>query len=249
MTFVATSGRRLEAAPVSINPAMRGLIESLPSPRPIGTELPAAFQEDEFCQRMMAAFDEIVAPLFSTLDCLDSYLDPKLAPHDFVDWLASWVGVDIDETWTLERRRRLILDAVALYRIRGTAAGLAAHVNLYAGVTPEIAENGGCEWSQTAGSPLPGSPHPGLTVRLRVEDDANVKRTTLSRIIGASRPAHMPYQVEILVGGAAVQETEEAAAPPPADDHAPGAVDLPGSERIELARQAPVSEEEARRAG
>ena len=102
---------------------------------------------------MMAAFDEIVAPLFSTLDCLDSYLDPKLAPHDFVDWLASWVGVDIDETWTLERRRRLILDAVALYRIRGTAAGLAAHVNLYAGVTPEIAENGGCEWSQTAGIP------------------------------------------------------------------------------------------------
>ena len=59
----------------------------------------------------------------------------------------------------------------------------------------------------------------------------------------------MPYQLEILVGGAAVQETEEAAAPPPADDHAPGAVDLPGSERIELARQAPVSEEEARRAG
>ena len=70
------------------------------------------------------------------------------------------------------------------------------------------------------------------------------RRTTLSRIIGASCPAHMPYQVEILVGGAAVQETEEAAAPPPADDHVPGAVDLPGSERIELARQAPVSEEE-----
>jgi phage tail-like protein len=243
MTFVS-SGRRPETAPVPINPAMRGLIESLPSPRPIGTELPAAFQEDEFCQRMMEAFDEIVAPLFTTLDCLDSYLDPKLAPHDFVDWLASWVGVDIDETWTLERRRRLILDAVALYRIRGTAAGLAAHVNLYAGVTPEIEENGGCEWSQTAGSPLPGSAHPGLTVRLRVEDDASLKRTTVSRIVGASRPAHMPYQVEILVGGAPVQETEEPAAPPPADDHAPGAVDLPGSEHIELAPQAPVSQEE-----
>jgi phage tail-like protein len=243
MTFVASPGRRLEAAPATINPARRGLIESLPSPRPIGTELPAAFQEDEFCQRMMASFDEILAPLFTTLDCLDTYLDPRLAPHDFVDWLASWVGVDIDETWTLERRRRLILDAVALYRVRGTAAGLAAHVNLYAGVTPEIDETGGCEWSQTAGSPLPGSPHPGLTVRLRVEDDANVKRTTVSRIVDASRPAHMPFQVEILVGGAPVQETEEPAMPP-ADDHAPGAVDLPGSEHIELAPHAPMSEEE-----
>jgi hypothetical protein len=54
----------------------------------------------------------------------------------------------------------------------------------------------------------------------------------------------MPYQVEILVGGASVQETEEPADMPPADDHAPGAVDLPGSEHIELAPQAPLSPEE-----
>jgi phage tail-like protein len=220
---------------------MRGLIESLASPHPIGVELPAAFQEDDFCQRMMTAFDEVLAPLFSTLDCLDSYLDPRLAPDDFVDWLASWVGVDIDETWTLDRLRRLILDIVALYRIRGTAAGLAAHVNLYAGVTPEIDESGGCGWSQTAESPIPGSPHPHLTVRLRVEEAANVKRTTVSRIVAASRPAHMPFQVEMMIGEAPVEEAAEPASMPPADDHAPGAVDLPGSEHIELAPQAPIS--------
>jgi phage tail-like protein len=222
---------------------MRGLVESLPSPRPIGEELPAAFQEDDFCQRMMSAFDEILAPVFSTLDCFDSYLDPKLAPEDFVDWLASWVGVEIDETWTLERRRHLIRDAVALYRIRGTAAGLAAHVNLYAGVTPEIHESGGCGWSQTAGSPIPGVPNPHLTVSLRVEDTATIKRSTVSRIVASGRPAHMPYEIEMLVGGAPIQ-SEETSTVDAADDHAPGAVDLPGSEHIELAPQAPPSEEE-----
>jgi phage tail-like protein len=221
---------------------MRGLIASLPSPWPIANQLPAAFQEDDFCQRMMAALDEVLSPLFTTLDCFDSYLDPRLAPPDFVDWLASWVGIDIDETWTLERLRGLILDVVALYRIRGTAAGLAAHVNLYAGVTPEIEESGGCEWSETAGSAIPGSPNPHLIVRLRVEDDANVKRTTVSRIVAASRPAHMPFQVELVIGGAAVEAAEEPASMAPADDHAPGAVDLPGSEHIELAPQAPLSE-------
>ncbi len=55
---------------------MRGLIEGLPSPRPIGALLPAVLQEDEFCQRMMGALDEVLAPLFTTLDCFDSYLDP-----------------------------------------------------------------------------------------------------------------------------------------------------------------------------
>jgi phage tail-like protein len=242
MVFVTSGRRGEEVVHATTNPPTRGLIESLPSPRPIGAELPAAFQEDDFCQRMMSAFDEVLAPMFTTLDCLDSYLDPELAPDDFVDWLASWVGIDIDETWTLERLRRLILDVVALYRIRGTGAGLAAHVNLYAGVTPEIEESGGCDWSETAGSPMPGSPHPHLTVRLRVEDADNVKRTTVSRIVAASRPAHMPYLVEMIIGGAPVEEAEEPASVPPADDHAPGAVDLPGSEHIELAPQAPPSE-------
>jgi phage tail-like protein len=240
---VAPARRSQEVASAAFNPLMRGLIDALPSPRSLGAELPAAFQEDDFCQRLMSAFDEVLAPLFVTLDCLDSYLDPDLAPEDFLDWLASWVGVEIDETWTLERRRRLVHDAVALYRIRGTAGGLAAHVRLYSGVTPQIEESGGCQWSQTADSPLPGSPRPRLMVRLPVEADANVKLSTVSRIVSASRPAHMPYNVELLVGGA-LQEAEEAAPLAPADDHAPGAVDLPGSEHIELAPQAPPSPEE-----
>jgi phage tail-like protein len=223
---------------------MRGLVEGLATPRPIGAELPAAFQEDDFCQRMMTAFDEVLAPVFTTLDCFDSYLDPQLAPPDFVDWLASWVGVEIDETWTLERRRRLIREAVILYRIRGTAAGLAAHIGLYSGVTPEIEESGGCEWSQAASSPMPGSAQPHLTVRLRLDDVGDVRRSTVSRIVGASRPAHVPYQLEMLAGGAPVESAEEDAPVAAAAEAAPGAVDLPGSERIELGPQAPANQEE-----
>jgi phage tail-like protein len=193
---------------------------------------------------MMTAFDDILAPIFSTMDCFDSYLDPQLAPPDFVDWLASWVGVDIDETWTLERRRQLIREAVVLYRIRGTAAGLAAHIGLYCGVTPEIEDSGGCEWSQAASSAMPGSPQPHLTVRLRVDDAGDVRRATVNRIVGASRPAHVPYELEILAGGAPVESPDESEPQPAADKAAPGAVDLPGSERIELAPQGPANQEE-----
>jgi phage tail-like protein len=244
MAFVVSERRTQELAAAAINPAMRGLIEGLPSPWPIGTQLPAALQEDEFCQRMMTAFDDVLAPLFTTLDCFESYLDPKLAPHDFVDWLASWVGVDIDETWTLERRRRLVQEAVVLYRIRGTAAGLAAHVSLYSGVTPAIEESGGCGWSQTPDSPMPGSTQPRLMVRLRVDDEGDIKRTTVSRIVAASRPAHLPFQLEVLVGGAAAQAPAGDAVTAAADGEAPGAVALPGSERIELAPHRPPSQEE-----
>ncbi len=186
MAIVITGRRTSEPIDGAVSFAGRGLVDGLPTPRPLGAELPAVFQEDDFCQRMMAALDEVLAPAFATLDCFDSYLDAQLAPPDFVDWLAAWVGIDIDETWTLERLRDLIRNAATLYRIRGTAAGLAAHVRLYTGVTPEIEETGGCEWSQTAESPLPGSLQPHLTVRLRVDDPAGVRRSTVTRIVAAS---------------------------------------------------------------
>jgi phage tail-like protein len=230
------------AAPAIPTP-MRGSVEGLASPRPLGNELPAAFQEDEFCMRMVSAFDEVLAPVFSTLDCWDSYLDPQLAPDDFVDWLASWVGVDVDETWSLERRRQLIQGAVFLYRIRGTVAGLTAHLDLYAGVAPAIEESGGCGWSETAGAQLPGSPRPRLSVRLEVGDPATVNRTTVNRIVGSSRPAHLPYELEVVAEGAKARPARARKADDGATADAPGAVDLPGSERIELEPQGPESQE------
>ncbi|MGH9115417.1 MAG: phage tail protein [Acidimicrobiales bacterium] len=247
--MVATPGRAAELAQMSVAFSGRGIVEGLPSARMIGPGLPALFQEDDFCRRFTAALDGVLAPIFATLDCWDSYLDPHLAPDDFVDWLASWVGVDIDETWTLERRRELVERVVALYRVRGTAAGLAAHVALYAGATPEIVESGGCDWSAAADTPLPGSPQPHLLVRLQVADPSAVNRTTVERIASASRPAHLPVVVEIgtsfsdvadaTPGGAADRGLDEGTG-----DGAPGAIDLPGSEHVELAPPGPVSEEE-----
>ena len=226
---------------LAVASSTRGLIEGLPSPRPIRIELPAVYQEDEFCRRLTSAFDDVLAPVFATLDCFDSYLDAELAPDDFVGWLAGWVGVDIDEPWTPEQRRRLVHEAAALYRIRGTAGGLAAHLRSYAEVTPEIEESGGCEWSETANASLPGSAEPYLTVRLEVDDPAALRRTTVERIIGTARPAHLPFELHIAT---AANRPAEATSPnganserdgTPTADGAIGAVNLPGSQRIELA--------------
>lgn len=253
MASVVSVSRAEELARMVITPPMRGHIEGLPSPRPLSNEVPAALQEDEFCQRLLGALDEVLAPLFLTLDCWDSYLDAQLAPDDFVDWVASWIGVDIDETWSLERRRRLIQDAVGLYRIRGTGLGLQAHIKLYAGITPTIEESGACAWSPTANTPLPGSVDPHLTVRLTIDDPAGINRTTVNRIVGASRPAHLPYELDIAVEGATPRpgaRTPQTGGAATGHDgsgvaeDAPGAVDLPGSERIELAPHRPESQEE-----
>ena len=58
-------------------------------------------------QRFVSTFDTALAPVIATLDGLPGYVDPWLAPTDFLDWLAGWVGVEVDEEWTVPQRRQI----------------------------------------------------------------------------------------------------------------------------------------------
>lgn len=224
-------------------PFERGTVAGLTPARTLYDQLPSVLAEDDFCVRLCEALDEVVAPIYSVLDCLPAYLDAQLAPVDFLDWIAGWVGLQVDEHWPTERRRLLVSAAVRLYASRGTAAGLGEHVELYTGAAPEVHDSGGCVWSQTAMSPLPGSPDPYLLVRVEADDPASVDRRTLDRIVDASRPAHVPATVEIR-SRSGVATSTDSLGPGPDDGQtsdALGAVDLPGSERIEM--EAPGADE------
>ena len=83
----------------------RGHLPDLVSPHPLGERLPALYQEDSFTQRLLAAMDQVLAPVLGSLDSLDAYLDPSLAPEDFLHWLAGWLGFALDESWPLERSK------------------------------------------------------------------------------------------------------------------------------------------------
>lgn len=177
---------------------MRGQIDGLASPRPLGDALPGLYQDDPFTQRLMAAFDEVVAGAIQVLDCFSAYIDPALAPDDFLEWLGGWVGVALDETWPLERRRALVASAVDLYQMRGTAAGLAAHVAIFTGGEVEIAEPGAMGWSHDAGAAIPAGTSPDLFVRVRVPDPASVPVARLAALVAAAKPAHVAHRVEVV---------------------------------------------------
>lgn len=179
---------------------MRGLIPGLESPHPLGLAMPALFHDDDFAQRMLSAFDEVLAPIFCTLDNIDAYFDPDLAPDDFVPWLATWVGMALDENWSLARQRELVKRAGDLYSWRGTARGLAAQVAIYTGVEPEIVETGGCTWSAAPGAQAPGSVEPRVTVRIRVTGADAVDEERLERIVASAKPAHVVHEVEVITG-------------------------------------------------
>lgn len=175
----------------------RRAVPGLASPLPLGGRLPSIYADDDFACRLAGAFDEVLAPALSTLDCLDSYWDARLAPADFLDWLARWLAAEPPAWLPVERRRELVARAVGQHAVRGTVHGLAEQIRLVFGVEAEITDSGGASWSAVPGEPVTGPPEPWLTVRVQVADPASVPLVALRALVEANCPAHVPCTVEV----------------------------------------------------
>ena len=176
----------------------RGAVDNLTSPHPLGDRLPAIYLGDHFAQRLTAALDGVLAPILSTLDNLQWYLDPKLAPPDFLVWLGGWVGMVLDETLPLERQRTLVSEAAALYRIRGTARGLVRYLEIVTGARVEIEESGAAAAHTSSSNTPPGRPGHELTVRLYVDDPKSIDLANVNARIASAKPAHVVHRLELV---------------------------------------------------
>lgn len=177
---------------------MRTSIPNLDTAHPLAAGLPAVYQEDEFVWRWMAGFDDALAPVFLTIDCLDAYFDAALAPPDFLPWLGQWVGAVDDQNWTEDARRRLIGRLADLYGSRGTAGGITELVQITTGGDVEIVDSGATTWSPAPGSDLPGTAEATLTVRVRVADPSTIDPDRVARVVRWAAPAHVRTAVEVL---------------------------------------------------
>ena len=207
----------------------------------IGEMLPAMFHDDDLSQRWCDGLDDVIAPVPATLDNLWAYLDPTLAPLDFVMWLAGWVGLPIDQTWSEQRRRELVARAHRLYDYRGTAGGLADLIELFSGARPEISDGGGVVWSPTPDAPMPGTADAELVVRLEVDDTDSVDESRLENMVEMNKPAHVVHRIEIVGGKPATSKAPKKTAakktstpppppPPTASESESGTNDAEGPE-------------------
>jgi phage tail-like protein len=176
---------------------MRAGIAALASPHPLIGLLPSIFADDSFAVRWTEGFDQVLAPVIGTVDCLGAYVDPLLAPEDFTRWLAGWFGVLLDENWSMAAQRAVIAEAVALYRMRGTMAGLRRHLELVVDGEVRIKESGGVSWSVR---PRPEPPTDvGHWVRVVVTPAPRslTSKAAVEAVIRAAKPVGVLHSVEV----------------------------------------------------
>ncbi len=82
----------------------------------------------------------LLAGLHRYFDPGPELLDAERAPAEFLPWLAGWVALTLRGDMDEERWRDFIANAVSLYRLRGTRAGLEQFVGVYTQQQVTIAE-------------------------------------------------------------------------------------------------------------
>jgi hypothetical protein len=67
-------------------------------------------------------------------------LDPAATPDELLPWLASFMGLVLDERWSAAQQRTLIAELANLWRAKGTVCGLSRFIEICVGVRPIIIE-------------------------------------------------------------------------------------------------------------
>lgn len=179
---------------------MRGLIDGAATMTPISAGLPALYADDDFVQRFTGALDEVFAPVVGSLDNMAAYLDPRLAPPDFLPWLGQWLGIPIERLGgtsvdDVDALREVLGTAADLGARRGTAGALADEVRQSTGAGVTVADSGGVSWSEHPGSPPPGNARPAVAVRVRSAGDKPLDKTLVQALVARAVPAHLPVTV------------------------------------------------------
>ncbi|MFE9566802.1 phage tail protein [Streptomyces sp. NPDC006487] len=174
---------------------MRGTVTDLVTPYPIGSYLPAVYQEDLFAQRFTAGLDDVLAPAVAVLDSLEAYADPDITPVDFLPWLAGWLGVTVEETLPEAARRARVKHAAESFVVRGTLGGLRNALHTLTGEWVEVRDSGGVRCSDRAGGCDASVAEPAVVVSLPRALLAH--REAVETLVASAVPAHVYSAVEL----------------------------------------------------
>ncbi|MDX6555022.1 MAG: hypothetical protein QOD86_1217 [Miltoncostaeaceae bacterium] len=164
------------------------------------TGLPAIYHDGGLAMRFVGGLETLLDPVVAILDSLEHYVEADLAPPDLLGLLASWLGVEVDESWPEERMRELVRHAAELHRLRGTRAGLELALSIAFPDTPiRIEDHGGVTWSRTpdgAGA-APAAEHDfDVYCDVPIEEPA-----VLAQAVEQLRPVHVSWRLRIRTKG------------------------------------------------
>ncbi len=106
--------------------------------------LPAIYRSSvehrEVLERLLALFQSFFEDIEEEIYDLSRYFDPQSVPEPWLSWLADWLGLELNENWSLDKTRNAIEKAYSKYAVRGTALGMKDTIKFFSDVDVHIEE-------------------------------------------------------------------------------------------------------------
>jgi phage tail-like protein len=146
--------------------------------------------------RFVGALETLLDPAVGLLDALHGHFDARLASRDVLELMAGWLGVELDESWPIERWRELIAKAPELSRRRGTRVGLEMALAIAFPELPLRVEDLGGVVSALVPEELPQAGPPQFVVYCEQPLDAS-QAARLDRMIKDMKPVHVNSRLRL----------------------------------------------------
>lgn len=169
-------------------------------------------------EESIAGFTAYLDPLLTPVDDPDSVSEPT---SEFLDYLARWVGLMLDQNWTLLEKREWLRRIVPLYKRRGTRDGMAEYLAMFVGNQVRLDELPGGfilggEGNSTLGVDTFIAGAPAYFFRVRINYGfgtepfelgtwRNIQRGTRA-IVDLEKPAHTYYTLDARTPGIIIAE-------------------------------------------
>jgi phage tail-like protein len=157
----------------------------------LAEQLPRPLADDPFLRSLSLIFEDLADSVREPVLNFEHFLDPDLAPPEFVRWMAQWLGLEIDASLPESRQRSALRSAGILLPWRGTKRGLQGLLESLVGSTVEVVEHGGVFRDGH-------SPGYDPRVTVRVEHPGGMDESQLRRLIETELPADA--ELELLIG-------------------------------------------------
>ena len=97
-------------------------------------------ERNSFLERFIGIFQSIYVDLEDEIDYTPTRFDVDLTNKDFLSWICEWLSVKDAAIWGEKRLRKLVKEAIKIYKMKGTKRAIAKIVQEYVGIEPIIVE-------------------------------------------------------------------------------------------------------------
>ena len=139
LLFQAARGRYLQLQLTFVGngrstPRIQALRAYYPRFSYLARYLPAVYQDNaasaSFLDRYLANVEGSFTALEGRIQQAQELFDGRTAPPDYLPWLASWIGVSFDLTWSVAQQRFFLENAPRFFQTRGTPDGMVRMIRM-----------------------------------------------------------------------------------------------------------------------